>query len=82
MISIQVTSKKDGKPIAGQRAAISYDSFLNGYVSPDVKTDSSGVARIDVEHRRNEKGKVFINGRTVQENEYIDSFMSFAIDYP
>jgi hypothetical protein len=81
MISIQVTSKKDGKPIAGQRAAISYDNFLNGYVSPDVKTDGSGVAQIDVEHRRNAKGKVFVNGRTVREG-YIESFMTVAIDYP
>ncbi len=81
MITVQVISEKDGKPLAGQKVAISYSSFLNGYVSPYVKTDASGIARIDVEYRRNSKGKVFINGRTVNDDyeDYIEEFMSFRI---
>jgi len=81
VISIKVVSEKDGKPIAGQKAAISYESFLNGSVSSYVKTDASGVAQIDVEHRRNAKGKVFVNGRTEYEG-YIESFMTVRIVYP
>ena len=81
MITVVVSSKSDFKTLYNQRAAISYDSFLNGYVSPDVKTDRDGVAKIDVEHRRNEKGKVYVNGRVVHEG-YIESFMSVSIVYP
>ena len=81
MITVVVSSKSDFKPLYNQRVAVSYDSFLNGYVSPYVNTDRDGTARIDIEHRQNAKGKVHVNGRVVHEG-YIESFMSVSIPYP
>ena len=81
MITVVVSSKSDFKPLYNQKVAISYESFLNGYVSPYVNTDRDGAAQIDVEHRRNAKGKVYVNGRVAYEG-YIESFMNVSIVYP
>jgi len=64
VFTVKVISSSSGKPYQGARVAVSFDGFITGGVTNDVRTDSNGEAHFDHDPR---SGKIFVDGKKVFE---------------